>query len=149
MEIVSITPRKTPNRPMVIKFQWNNGTPAYVEISNGNMEFVKPVKNQEDLYWHFEKTGYKPNENIINSVMRMIVLYSRAFIDDKLKVLRESYAKTSARQKKFFEMNSYHSPVLEREIKGIYSHAMDLKNAIKDIELLEKNWRGRNEKKVS
>lgn len=148
MEIISVTPRKTPNRPMVIKFQWNNGKTGYVEVAYGNIEFVRPVKRESDLYWHFEKSDYRPNEKIIYSVTRMIVMYSRAFIEDTLKLLRNSYSKAHKRQKEFFERNQFYSPELRNELNNIYSQAMDLKNGFKDIELLEKNWRGGSDEKA-
>lgn len=146
MEIVSITPRKTPNRPMLVKFQWNNGNYGYVEVSCGNIEFVRPVKSSEDTYWHFEKSGYKPNEKILSSVIRMIVMYSRAYLDNMIEKFRNSYSKTAKRQKEFFERNQFYSPELRNELNSIYSQAVDLKAGFKDIELLEQNWRDRNEK---
>lgn len=148
MEIISITPRKTPNRPMIVKFQWNNGNPGYVEVAYGNIEFVRPVKKEGDTYWHFEKSGYKPCEKISYSVIKMIVMYSRAFIDDNLEKLRNSYSKAVKRQKEFFERNQFYSPELRMELNNIYSQAMDLKNGFKDIEILEKKWRGGNDGKA-
>lgn len=146
MEIVSITPRTSPTRPMIVKFQWNNGSMGYVEVAHGKIEFVKPVKRESDLYWHFEKSGYKPNENILYSVIRMIVMYSRAYLDDMINNFRTSYAKASKRQKEFFERNQFYSPELRNELNNISCQAINLKASYKDVESLEKNWRDRNEK---
>lgn len=147
MEIVSITPRRTPLKPMVVQFKWNNGNIGYIEIDNGNIQFVRPVK---EVYWHFVPSGYKPTVAILNAVVKMVLTYSKEYLDNSIAELRKAYTKAAEKSKALREDPDYYLMIkpLSEKMRNIYSQAQDLKTSYKDIELLEKKFRGENNEKV-
>ena len=146
MQIVSIQPRTSPNTPMLIKLQWSNGNTSFIKIAYGKLEFVRPVK--ESIKWHFIPSGYKPNENILKSVSRLIIISGKEILETSIEKLRISYSENLKKQKEFFEKNGEYSQFLSDTLSSIYCQAQNLKAGFKDIESLEANYRGGKNEKV-
>lgn len=132
MEIIGVN-YATKYTPTMIKFTWNNGKKAYVGVKDGKIKFFNLVKNENG--WVYEPSNYQPNENILKSVINMILKYSRSFIEEKMqeyKAKYENFKKCGERWENFTMSSRY--------------KYLNYQSAMFQIDKLEKVWRDKNEK---
>lgn len=137
MEIIGVN-TATKYSPTIIKFTWNNGKRGYVGIRHGEMSFFNLVFNKEYQTWQYVLSDYKPNENIIKAVANLVLKYSRALIEDKIKEYDKKY-------QDYCKMRTDYDRFAHDRIAARYK-MLNYQESLQQIELFEKFWRGRNEK---
>lgn len=137
MEIIGVN-TATKYSPTIIKFTWNNGKRGYVGIRHGEMSFFNLVFNEEYQTWQYVLSDYKPNENIIKAVANLVLKYSRALIQEKIKEYDKKY-------QDYCKMRTDYDRFAHDRIAARYK-MLNYQESLQQIELFEKFWRGRNEK---
>lgn len=138
MEIIGVN-TATKYTPTIVKFTWNNGKKGYVGFKDGYMKFYNLIFNKENEEWRYVISNYNPNENIIKAVANLVLKYSRALIEDKIKEYDKKY-------QDYCKMRTDYDRFAHDRIAARYK-MLNYQDSLKEIELFEKFWRGgRNEK---
>lgn len=137
MEIIGIN-TATKYTPTIVKFTWNNGKKGYVGFNHGNMRFYNLIFNETHQIWEYVPSDYNPSENILKAVVNLILKYSRGLIQNKIDEYDKKY-------QYYCKIRTDYDRFAHDRIAARYK-MLNYQDSLKQIDLFEKVWRGRNEK---